>query len=177
MRRLPTPSQTVGPFWHIGLSWLAGGGTFAADIDAPRITIAGRVLDGDRAGVSDALLEFWQASPSGKCDEPRFRGFTRVPTDEAGAFQFNTIKPGAIAGANGGMQAPHLLVSIFMRGLLKRLVTRMYFADEPRNADDAVLRSVPAARRPTLVARPRADGVLEWNVLLQGEDETVFFDC
>jgi protocatechuate 3,4-dioxygenase alpha subunit len=100
-----------------------------------------------------------------------------VPTDADGHFRCYTIRPGPVADAHGGLQAPHLLVSVFMRGLLKRLVTRVYFPDEPRNADDRVLRSVPAERRGTLVARPITANQLEWNIILQGAGETVFFDC
>jgi len=187
MRQLPTASQTVGPYWHIGLNWLATLGLAAAGVEGQRVTITGRVLDGDRLGVSDALLEIWQADAHGRYAHPedvqegpaerRFRGFCRVATDERGAFRVATIKPGPVKDPRGGLQAPHLLVSVFMRGLLKRLVTRIYFPDEPRNADDPVLRSVPAERRSTLIARTTADGGLEWNVLLQGVDETVFFDC
>ncbi len=108
---------------------------------------------------------------------PGFRGFGRVPTTAAGCYQFFTIKPGAVEDPSGALQAPHLLVSLFMRGLLKRLVTRIYFPDEPRNADDRVLRLVADERRGTLIARQVSPGKLEWNVVLQGENETVFFDC
>jgi protocatechuate 3,4-dioxygenase alpha subunit len=108
---------------------------------------------------------------------PGFRGFGRVPTDAEGRFRFFTIKPGPVADPYGGFQAPHVVVSVFMRGLLKRLVTRVYFPDEPRNADDRVLGLVPVERRATLVARPMAHGALEWDIILQGAGETVFFDC
>ena len=100
-----------------------------------------------------------------------------MSTDADGRYQYFTIKPGPVADPQGGHQAPHLLVSVFMRGLLKRLVTRMYFPDEPRNTDDRVLRLVPIQRRGTLVARPKENGELEWNIILQGASETVFFDC
>ena len=106
----------------------------------------------------------------------RFRGFGRIPTDSRGAFRFSTIKPGSVPGPGGKAQAPHLVVTVFMRGLLKHLATRMYFPDEPANVRDPLLARVPAARRPTLVARRKSRGVLEWNILLQGKGETVFFD-
>jgi protocatechuate 3,4-dioxygenase alpha subunit len=199
MKLLPTASQTVGPFLHIGLAWLTIDRLAAPDCPGQHFKIEGRVLDGDSRPVSDALVEIWQADAHGRYAHPEdthepltptprparergrgeegFRGFGRVPTDADGRFRFFTIKPGPVADGHGGYQAPHLLVSVFMRGLLKRLVTRMYFPDEPRNADDRVLRLVPAERRATLVARPRARDELEWDILLQGPGETVFFDC
>jgi protocatechuate 3,4-dioxygenase alpha subunit len=145
------------------------------------------VLDGDGRPVTDALVEIWQADAQGRYAHPEdtsavpltpgFRGFGRVPTDAEGRFRFFTIKPGPVADPQGGLQAPHLLVSVFMRGLLKRLVTRVYFPDEPRNVDDRVLRLVPVERRGTLVARPMAGDELGWDIILQGAGETVFFDC
>jgi protocatechuate 3,4-dioxygenase alpha subunit len=187
MKLLPTASQTVGPYLHIGLAWLTIDRLAAPDCSGQHFQIEGRVLDGDGQPVTDALVEIWQADAHGKYAHPEdsrdlpltrgFRGFGRVPTDADGRFRFFTIKPGPVADGYGGSQAPHLLVSVFMRGLLKRLVTRMYFPDEPRNADDRVLRLVPPERRGTLVARPMAPGVLEWNIVLQGAGETVFFDC
>ena len=111
--------------------------------------------------------------------EAGFLGYGRIPTDEDGRFSFTTIKPGAVPGPDGKMQAPHMAVSVFMRGLLKRLVTRIYFPDEAGNAGDFVLGLVEAARRGTLIARTvrGGGGVLEWNVMMQGDGETVFFDC
>ena len=105
-----------------------------------------------------------------------FKGFGRIPTDARGAFRFSTIKPGRVPGPGGRLQAPHLVVSVFMRGLLKHLATRIYFPDEAGNAEDPILKLVPPARRSTLIARPRSRGVLEWNIILQGKGETVFFD-
>lgn len=155
-----------------------------------RIAIEGCVVDGDGAPVPDALLEIWQADAKGKHayndvrDEGSkvpdgFRGFGRVATNEQGQFRFVGVKPGSVKNAEGREQSPHLLVSIFMRGLLARLVTRIYFPDEPRNADDTVLGLVPAERRGTLIAKSlgREDGLFEWNVVLQGANETVFFAC
>jgi protocatechuate 3,4-dioxygenase alpha subunit len=187
MKLLPTASQTVGPYLHIGLTWLTIERVAAADCPGQHVTIRGCVLDGDGQPVPDALIEIWQANAHGKYAHPEdsheaplapgFRGFGRVATDDAGRFQFFTIKPGPVADPQGGLQAPHLLVSIFMRGLLKRLVTRVYFPSEPRNADDMVLRQVPAERRGTIIARSAASGEFEWDVVLQGDGETVFFDC
>ncbi|HTQ07088.1 MAG TPA: protocatechuate 3,4-dioxygenase subunit alpha [Polyangiaceae bacterium] len=180
----PTASQTVGPFFHLGLDWLFS--SAVADPDAPgtHLTVRGRVLDGERKPVSDALVELWQADPEGayavpgRAPSPGFRGYARVPTDELGAFEFSTVKPGRVAAPGGGLQAPHALVHVFMRGLLRPLVTRLYFADERANADDPVLAAVPASRRETLLAVPRpwASDVFEWNIVLQGPGETVFFD-
>jgi protocatechuate 3,4-dioxygenase alpha subunit len=187
MKLLPTASQTVGPYLHIGLTWLTIERIAALDCPGQHFKLAGRVLDGDGQPVPDALVEIWQADAQGKFAHPEdtnavalrhgFRGFGRVPTDDEGRFCFFTIKPGPVAEPHGGLQAPHLLVSVFMRGLLKRLVTRVYFPDEPRNVDDRVLQSVPAERRGTLVARRMPDDTLEWNIVLQGASETVFFDC
>jgi protocatechuate 3,4-dioxygenase, alpha subunit len=180
-----TASQTVGPYFRIGLEHL-----YVADI-APsaaagdKIAIRGRVVDGDGNPVNDAILEIWQADAHGKYAHPDdaqskpptpgFKGFGRVPTDDNGVFRFTTIKPGCAEGPGGMPQAPHLLVAVFMRGLLKHLLTRIYFPDDPVNAADPVLKLVPTERRPTLVATKVNDG-LEWNVILQGQGETVFFD-
>jgi protocatechuate 3,4-dioxygenase alpha subunit len=132
-------------------------------------------------------VEIWQADANGRYAHsedtravpltPGFRGFGRVPTDGDGRYRCFTIKPGPVADPHGGLQAPHLVVSVFMRGLLKRLVTRMYFPDEPLNADDRALRLVPVQRRGTLVARQAPGDELAWDIVLQGADETVFFDC
>jgi protocatechuate 3,4-dioxygenase alpha subunit len=187
MKLLPTASQTVGPYLSIGLEWLTIDRVPAPGCPGQHLTLGGRVLDGDGRPVTDALVEIWQADAHGRYAHPEdrsdvplmpdFRGFGRVPTDAEGRFQFFTIKPGPVADPLGGLQAPHLLVSVFMRGLLKRLVTRVYFPDEPRNADDRVLRLVPVERRGTLVARPIASDELAWDIILQGAGETVFFDC
>jgi protocatechuate 3,4-dioxygenase, alpha subunit len=181
-----TGSQTVGPYLHIGLAWLVTRNIATAGVKGERVTIQGRVIDGDGNGVSDAMIEIWQANFRGKYAHPEdkqkiplernFRGFGRIPTDGRGGFRFTTIKPGSVPGPGGKPQAPHLVVSVFMRGLLKHLATRIYFPDEPLNSPDPLLKLVPAARRPTLVARRKSNNVLEWNVVLQGKDETVFFD-
>jgi protocatechuate 3,4-dioxygenase alpha subunit len=185
----PTPSQTVGPYFHIGLSWMFQGELAPPGVAGERVTLSGRVLDGDGQPVPDALIEIWQADAEGRYPhpedprsgevDPRFRGFARVPTDPNGAFRVATVKPGRVPGPGGRLQAPHLVVSVFMRGLLRRLVTRVYFPDDPANDDDPVLAAVEPARRATLVARRGAGGggaALEWDVLMQGPSETVFFE-
>jgi protocatechuate 3,4-dioxygenase, alpha subunit len=183
-----TTSQTVGPFFSIGLDRLQKTDLVGSGASGEHITIGGRVVDGDGKPVPDALLEIWQANRHGKyaCEEdtqnkplePPLQGFGRIPVDEEGRFRFTTIKPGAVPGPDGKPQAPHIAVSVFMRGLLCRLVTRIYFPDEAANTSDYVLNLVEPARRDTLVARKGANaGTLEWNVILQGAEETVFFDC
>ena len=179
-------SQTIGPFLRIGLEWMQIEDLAPPGVAGERLSIEGRVLDADGKPVNDAAVEIWQANSHGKYASPEdaqdkpvekaFRGYGRSLTDEAGAFRFRTIKPGRVPGAGGKLQAPHLVVTIFMRGLLKQLLTRMYFPDDAANAECPILHLVPAERRATLVARRKADGMLEWNVVLQGKGETVFFD-
>ncbi|HEX2567383.1 MAG TPA: protocatechuate 3,4-dioxygenase subunit alpha [Burkholderiales bacterium] len=179
-------NQTVGPYLHIGLNWLVTRNIAPAGIPGERFTIQGRLTDGDGVGVSDGLVEIWQANSHGKYPHPEdnqkkpmergFRGFGRVPTDAKGGFRFTTIKPGRVPGPGGRPQAPHLVVSVFMRGMLKHLATRIYFPDEPANAADPILKLVPSARRNTLIAKKTGKSALEWNIVLQGRNETVFFD-
>jgi protocatechuate 3,4-dioxygenase, alpha subunit len=185
MSPLQTPSQTVGPFFKPALIRSGQESLVTSRTRGARITIEGRVFDADAAPVSDAMIELWQANAEGRYDhpddsqekllDPDFRGFGRAATDERGRFRFYTIKPGAVPNAHNILQAPHINVSLFARGLLKRLVTRIYFPDDPLNASDAVLMSVAPERRSTLVARIE-DGVLRLDIVLQGENETVFFD-
>jgi protocatechuate 3,4-dioxygenase, alpha subunit len=167
VRLPPTPSQTVGPFLALGLPWEDG--PFAVAEGTPgAIRIAGRVLDGAGDPVPDAIVETWQADPP--ADE-RFRGFARAATDDAGEWLVLTLPPGPVED-----QAPHLDVSVFARGLLHRVVTRIYFEDEAEaNAGDPVLAAVPAARRDTLLAQRTDDGY-RFDIRLQGPGETVFFD-
>lgn len=182
-----TTSQTVGPYLHIGLTWLITEDLAPAGVSGERFRIQGRVTDADGKPVNDALVEIWQANAAGKYAHPQdrqdkplekgFRGFGRSATDDQGEFRFATIKPGRVPGTGGKLQAPHIAVNVFMRGQLKQLVSRIYFPGDAANAEDAVLLSVPAARRDTLIARLVQPGVLEWNVVLQGAGETVFFDC
>ena len=181
-----TPSQTVGPFFRPSLCRAGQELLATPETRGERITIEGRVLDGDASPVNDALIELWQANAEGRYDhpedtqekllDPNFAGFGRAATDSGGRFRFHTIKPGPVPGANDVLQAPHISVSIFARGLLKRLVTRIYFPDEPMNDADTVLNSVAPSRRSTLVARAERPGVLRFDIVLQGENETVFFD-
>lgn len=186
MKLVASGSQTVGPYLHIGLTWLNTDRIAGRGVKGERVTLQGRLLDGNGAGVSDGLVEIWQANAAGKYAHPDdrqkkplekgFRGFGRIPTDARGRFRFSTVKPGRVPGPGGKLQAPHLAVTVFMRGLLKQLSTRIYFPGDPANADDPVLKRVPAARRATLIARRKSKGVLQWNIVLQGRDETVFFD-
>lgn len=183
----PTPSQTVGPFFHFALPY-SGGETLTNDATlGERITIDGRVFDGTGEPVSDALIEIWQANGQGRYDhpddtqerqlDPNFNGFGRAPTDAEGWFCFNTIKPGPVPGPDGAPQAPHMLLSVLGRGILKRLATRVYFPDEAANADDPILALVPPDRRGTLIAERIGDGAAyRFDIRLQGESETVFFD-
>lgn len=182
-----TASQTVGPFFSLGFAWLYRDAMAAPGIEDERVSIQGQVLDGAGEPVPDAMLELWQANAHGKYahpDDPQDKpaqegfGFGRVATDAAGRFHFTTIKPGPVPGPGGHAQAPHIVVSIFARGLLNRLVTRIYFGGDPANGEDAVLALVPPERRATLMAQPAAGedpGQLEWNIVLQGTGETVFF--
>jgi protocatechuate 3,4-dioxygenase alpha subunit len=165
----PTPAQTVGPYLSIGLTWDEGPYVVAADAPGA-VWLRGVVRDGAGALVPDALVETWQADPAGRFHSPGFRGFGRCGTDDEGIWGIRTLKPGRVEG-----QAPHLAVSVFARGLLHRVVTRLYFADEAgANEADQVLASVPAARRHTLLAVPSGDGY-RFDIKLQGDDETVFF--
>jgi protocatechuate 3,4-dioxygenase alpha subunit len=187
----PTAPQTVGPFFHDGLlrhdaqrSTVAGPATAGT-----RIRIEGTVYDGDREPVPDAVLEIWQANHHGRYAHPAdtrelpldadFSGFGRGGTGADGAYWFETIKPGAVPFDDTQLQAPHINVALFARGLLNHLFTRLYFGDEPANNDDPVLGRVPAERRATLIAQPQQhDGLLvyRWDIVLQGTGETVFFN-
>ena len=167
---MTTPSQTVGPFFHVGLE--PNSQLVAAD-DPGAVRIRGTVYDGAGDPVVDALIETWQASADGRFDDREFRGFARVPTDDAGAFEIVTVKPGPVEG-----QAPHIDVSVFARGLLRRLVTRIYFPDEEQaNAADRILTSIADdTARGTLVAAPDGDGGLRFDIHLQGDRQTAFFE-
>ena len=175
-----TPSQTVGPFFRIGLERLFCDDLVRPGYDGVAITVSGKVLDADGQPVPDAVLEVWQADHFGRYVAPddAFRGWGRIPTDSLGNFRLRTIKPGAVRGLRNALQAPHLNVTIFMRGLLRHLFTRMYFDGELENRNDPVLLAVPENRRQTLIATgcPAVDGQYSWNIILQGDEETVFFD-
>jgi protocatechuate 3,4-dioxygenase alpha subunit len=186
-----TASQTVGPFFH---DCLLREGACINVLVTPatageRIRVAGRVLDGDGAAVPDALVEIWQANSHGRYNhpadardlplDPEFSGFGRSGTDGEGCYWFETVRPGAVPYEEGQLQAPHIAVAVFARGLLNHLYTRLYFADEPANAADPILLRVPEARRPTLIARRSEVGgatVYTLDLVLQGQGETAFFN-
>lgn len=182
-----TPSQTVGPFFHYALPF-AGGDTLTTQATlGERITIEGRLIDGNGEPVNDGLVEIWQANSQGRYDhpedtqkkqlDPNFEGFGRTATDEDGWFRFHTIKPGQVPGPGGALQAPHINISVMGRGILKRLATRAYFEGEAANETDPVLALVPAERRATLIAkRQHTPSVYRLDVVLKGGNETVFFD-
>jgi protocatechuate 3,4-dioxygenase alpha subunit len=160
-----TPAQTVGPYFSIGLPW-DDGPTVVPDGD---VWIRGVILDGEREPIPDALVETWQADPSGAYGTEGFRGFGRAPTNERGEYAIRTVKPGA-----AGDQAPHIAVALFARGLLHWVMTRIYFPEDAHE-DDPVLRGLSEAERKTLIAVREEDGY-RFDVRLQGPDETVFFD-
>ena len=192
-----TASQTAGPYVHIGLApGVAGFHIFdqelGHDIAGPnaagdRITIKGRVVDGTGAPVKDVLLETWQANAAGiyaHAEDPRhaqvedgFRGWGRVITNfETGEFTFDTIKPGSVPGRNGATQAPHISIWIVARGINVGLNTRMYFDDEDNSADPVIKLIEQQHRRETLLAKRQSDGTYLFEIYLQGDKETVFFD-
>ncbi len=199
-----TPSQTVGPFFAYGLAphnrchwqpsdiydWkeTVGANLITPDASGSKIRIEGRVLDGDGMPINDAMLEIWQADAQGRYASPRdarsrpnvmFTGFGRSATDKDGVYSFDSIKPGAVPGPDGKPQAPHIVFCIFSRGMLRQIYTRAYFSDEAANANDAILNLVPADRRGTLIAHKEGSGpqaVYRFDIRVQGEAETVFFD-
>lgn len=180
-----TPSQTVGPYLAIALPWPDGPFVVAPGADGA-ISVRGLLLDGAGEPVPDGMVETWQAGPDGRFahpDDPRgggdrsFRGFGRCATDPGGRWRVVTVKPGAVPAPGGGTYAPHLNVSVFCRGLLDRVVTRIYFGDEVEaNAADPLLSAVDPGRRSTLVAEPAGAGEYRLDIWLQGERETVFLD-
>lgn len=200
-----TPWQTVGPFFHYGLPWKGGADLVGAsdlgaradlvpeahyllagpaargEIAGPIIEVVGRVTDGVGEPLPDALVEIWQADASGRYnteDPEGFIGFGRAATDDDGTYRFRTVKPGSTPGPDGRLQAPHIAFGLSGRGLLKRLVTRLYFDGDAGNAVDPVLALVPEGRRQTLMAAAVAASPHTWrfDIVLQGEGETVFFD-
>lgn len=181
-----TPSQTVGPFFHFGLPYEGGNDLIVGDVHGQRIVVEGRVIDGAGEPVPDCMIEIWQANAAGKYDHPEdvqnkpidegFHGFGRGATDNDGVFRFHTVKPGPVPGPGNSLQAPHLVTFVFGRGMLKQLLTRIYFEDEAHNAHDPVLGLVPDERRATLIARKTGPATYTLNIVLQGEGETVFFE-
>jgi protocatechuate 3,4-dioxygenase alpha subunit len=178
---LITPSQTIGPFFKYGLDWPGGENLFPESAPGRRIRVGGVLTDHKGQPVPDALIEFWQADASGQFGPARngaTGGFGRVPTDPSGRYAINTVFPGRVAGADGRNQAPHILVVLFARGLLRQIVTRVYFDGEASNREDAVLAAC-GARAGTIIAN-RDTGKPDsytWNISMQGADETVFFEA
>lgn len=187
-----TPSQTVGPYFAYGLT---PGGKYdwndafdnnlvTADASGERIRVEGTVFDGDGKPVVDCMLEIWQADAQGRFSDPQdsralpnstFKGFGRVGTDAKGSYAFDTIKPGSVPDPDGQPQAPHILLAVYGRGMLLHLYTRIYFDGEAANAADPILAIVPSDRRATLIAT-RQPGAYHFDIHLQGDNETVFFD-
>jgi protocatechuate 3,4-dioxygenase, alpha subunit len=199
-----TPSQTVGPYFAYGLtpkgraqwdpngsySWkeTIGDNLVTPDATGERIHIEGTVFDGDGQPIPDAMIEIWQADAQGRYASPydsralpntQFKGFGRSAANKDGAFGFDTIKPGPVPGPGGKQQAPHIVVAIYSRGMLRQVYTRLYFAGEPANESDPILALVPADRRETLIAHKETKGgqtVYRFDIRVQGENETVFFE-
>lgn len=180
-----TPPQTIGPFFH-GLLREEQQALAGPQTPGERIRIEGVVFDGNRDPVPDAAVEIWQADAEGRYRHPAdrpagedgFTGFGRCGTDDGGRYWFETIRPGPVPGPDGH-QAPHINVAVFARGLLHHLCTRLYFEGDAANGADPVLSRIPEPRRATLIAR-RSDAsgktVYRFDVILQGDGETVFFD-
>ena len=168
------PSQTVGPFFHFALTANHALGCMAGpEAAGERIQLRITLLDGDGAPVPDGMIELWQADAAGRFEagDPGFCGFGRLATNREGRCTFHTVRPGRVHG-----QAAHISVSVFARGLLGRLCTRVYFEGGEGLESDAVLALVPAERRRTLMARRGATGMWDFVIHLQGGEETVFFD-
>src|SRR5918994_561011 len=184
-----TPSQTVGPFYSIGLTDREMNTLFSESTQGQRIRIEGQVIDGDGKPVPDAMIEIWQANAYGRYNHPddkqekpldgSFTGWGRSGTEPSGFYSFETIKPGPVPGSDESVQAPHINVVVFARGMLVHAFTRIYFSDEPANESDAVLNSIEKERQQTLIATRREENgkvVYRFDIRLQGENETVFFD-
>ncbi|AOR81203.1 protocatechuate 3,4-dioxygenase subunit alpha [Novosphingobium resinovorum] len=187
-----TPSQTVGPFYAYCLTPedygtlppLFGAQLATEDAEGERITIQGTITDGEGAMVPDALIEIWQPDGQGRfagahpeLRNSAFKGFGRRHCDKSGNFSFQTVKPGRVPTADGVMQAPHIALSIFGKGLNRRLYTRIYFADEASNAEDPVLSMLSEDERVTLIATSESPAAYRLDIRLQGDGETVFFEA
>ena len=171
-----TGSQTIGPFFRYGLAWEKGEEAYPADAPGEKIELSGRLTDGAGASIADAMIEFWQADAAGKFGGPvpgSSAGFARAYTDADGCYRFTTRKPGVPAEAKG--TAPHILVCLFSRGLLKHVFTRVYFDGEAANGADPVLKAA-GERGATLIATKSGAGKYTWDIVLQGGRETVFID-
>jgi len=186
---VPTPSQTVGPFFRIGLTEKCSVAQIAQpEAKGERIRLTCCVLDGEGLPIFDSMVEIWQANAEGKYNhpedwqqkavDPAFLGFGRMGTDDDGCCEFETIKPGRVPGPGDTVQAPHLNLAVYARGMLRQLYTRVYFAGDAANGADPVLALVPAERRETLLAQPDPSRLGSWRfvIQLQGKQETVFFD-
>ncbi len=185
---IPTPGQTVGPFFALGLDRPEWSDLTRNNPEGRRIVIEGRVIDGDGAPVSDAMLELWQANAAGRYNhvedgqtdkklDPNFLGYGRVATDAQGRFRITTIKPGPVPGRGNALQAPHINIAFFARGLLRQLFTRIYFADEAANAADPLLTAIEdETARQSLIARRGEDDIYRFDIVLQGDGETAFLD-
>ena len=188
---IATPSQTVGPFYHFALDRPEWSDLTAGGAQGQKIRIEGRIFDGEGAPCPDAFLEIWQADAGGKYNhpddtqdrkpDPKFRGFGRASADKDGNYRFTTIMPGRVPGPGNTLQAPHINVSVFARGLLKHLVTRIYFADHAEaNEIDPVLTRIddPAVRKTIVVEKTNGAGIptYRFDVILQGKGETAFFE-
>ena len=190
-----TPSQTVGPYFEYGLTpgtsykWndAFGNNLVTPDVSGERIRIVGRIFDGDGKPISDSMLEIWQADSQGRFADPQdkralpnsaFKGFGRCGTDAGGGYSFHTIKPGIVPGPGEKPQAPHILLAVYARGMTQQAMTRIYFENDPANAADPILALVPSDRRSTLIAKRESGDVVTYrfDVHLQGDKETVFFD-
>ena len=170
-----TASQTVGPFFLIGMAHLAGESVGEADAHGDAVSVSGRILDGKGDVVCDAVMEVW--ADARQHDSTGSWEFARVVPRAGGPFHFLVRRPFGAESSDGSVHAPHVWVLLFMRGLLKPLLTRMYFPNEPANDRDPVLSLMPAARRGTLIARAAPSSrLVEWDIRLQGDDETVFFE-
>lgn len=188
MDLIATGSQTVGPFFHLGCSDPFSVPVIAGPlVKGEHLKFICTLYDDEGTLLPDAMIEIWQANADGKYNHPadhqdkeidsEFRGFGRLASDKGGCCEFETIKPGRVPSWTNTLQAPHLEISVFARGLLKRLVTRAYFAGDPANNEDPVLALVPGDRRETLMAHPGPQpGAWRFEVHLAGEKETVFFD-
>jgi protocatechuate 3,4-dioxygenase alpha subunit len=187
MEYVPTPSQTTGPYLHIGLTDKHSVTRIAGPaVPGERVRLKCRVFDVDGAPLNDAMIEIWQADATGKYNHPddaqggesSFIGFGRAATNEKGECEFETIKPGSVPGPENTVQAPHLNVAVYARGILLQLYTRIYFAGDGANGRDHVLALVPAERRETLMAQSPSELAGSWlfDIRLRGERETVFFD-
>jgi len=182
-----TPGQTVGPFFALGLDRPEWSDLTRHNPQGERIVIEGQVRDGDGRPVPDAFLELWQANSAGRYDhvadeqtdkklDANFLGYGRVATDAQGRFRIKTIKPGPVPGRGNSLQAPHINVAFFARGLLRQLHTRIYFSDEAANASDPLLAAIEDdGARQTLIARG-AGSTYRFDIVLQGEGETAFLD-